>query len=53
VHDPCQAWWIAMYVVVAGRCWVVAVRRSLPFNARHRLEIVSVEPEAPNVVSVG
>jgi predicted ferric reductase len=51
--DPAaRAWWVALYVVTIGSIIVWRIGQPLRFNARHRLRVVSVEREAPGVVSI-
>ncbi len=47
-----RLWWIALYVAVIAAIVVWRVGRPLWFNARHRLRVHSVRPEANGVVSL-
>ena len=47
-----RVWWIALYVAVLAAIVLWRVGRPLWFNARHRLRIHSVRPEANGVVSL-
>ncbi|HMK12941.1 MAG TPA: ferredoxin reductase family protein, partial [Acidimicrobiales bacterium] len=47
-----RVWWISLYIAVFGTILVWRVARPLWFNARHRLRIHSVRPEASGVVSL-
>jgi predicted ferric reductase len=51
-HPLARAWWIGLWVLTAGV--VLAYRWGLPLirSLRHRLRVVSVEQEAPGLVSV-
>ena len=47
-----RVWWISLYVAVLAAIVLWRVGRPLWFNARHRLRIHSVRPEANGVVSL-
>ena len=47
-----RVWWISLYVAVLTAIVLWRVGRPLWFNARHRLRIHSVRPEANGVVSL-
>jgi predicted ferric reductase len=47
-----RAWWVALYVAVFGAVLAWRVGRPIGFNARHRLRIHAVTPEADGVVSL-
>jgi predicted ferric reductase len=47
-----RAWWVALYIAVFGAIAVWRIGRPLWFNARHRLRIYAVQPEADGVVSI-
>ena len=47
-----SAWWIGLWALTAGVVLVYRVGLPLVRSHRHRLEVVSVEDEAPGVVSV-
>ena len=51
--DPlARAWWIALYVAVFGTILAWRVARPIAFNARHRLWVHAVRPEAHGTVSL-
>jgi predicted ferric reductase len=53
VNDrPAQVWWATLYVAVFAAILVWRVGQPLAFNARHRLRVETVRPEADGVVSV-
>jgi len=47
-----RVWWVALYVGVFGSVLIWRLGVPLMLNARHRLRIQSVRPEADGVVSV-
>jgi predicted ferric reductase len=47
-----RAWWGALYVAVFGAILLWRVGQPLRFNARHRLRIHAVRPEANGIVSL-
>ena len=47
-----RAWWVALYVAVFGAILAWRLGRPIVFNARHRLRIHAVKPEADGVVSL-
>ena len=47
-----RAWWVMLYAVVFGAIGAWRIGRPVWFNARHRLQIHSVRPEADGVVSL-
>jgi len=47
-----RAWWVGLYLAVFGAIVTWRIGRPLAFNARHRLQIHAVRPEADGVVSV-
>jgi predicted ferric reductase len=47
-----RVWWVALYVAVFGAILAWRVGRPIVFNARHRLRIQAVKPEADGVVSL-
>ncbi|HEY4398064.1 MAG TPA: ferredoxin reductase family protein [Acidimicrobiia bacterium] len=51
--DPiARAWWVSLYAIVAAAIVAWRVGWPLWFNARHRLRVDQVVPEAPGVVSI-
>jgi len=51
--DPvARVWWVGLYVAVFGAILAWRIGRPIVFNARHRLEIQAVRPEADGVVSL-
>ncbi len=51
-HPLAKAYWIGLWALTAGVVLVYRVGLPMVRSRRHRLEVVSVEPEAPGVVSV-
>jgi predicted ferric reductase len=47
-----RAWWVALYVAVFGAIGAWRIGRPVWFNARHRLQVHAVRPEADGVVSL-
>ncbi len=47
-----RAWWVTLYAAVFGAILAWRIGRPVWFNARHRLEIQAVRPEADGVVSI-
>ncbi len=51
-HPVAIAWWAALWALTAGVVLVYRVGLPLVRSNRHRLKVVSIEEEAPGVVSV-
>jgi len=47
-----RAWWVALYIAVFGAILWWRVARPIAFNARHRLRVSAVQPEADGIVSI-
>ena len=47
-----RVWWVGLYVALFGAILAWRIGRPIVFNARHRLEIQAVRPEADGVVSL-